>query len=930
METDRWERAQALFHDALELPPDDRAPWLAKACAHDRAMMDQVLALLRADERESVLEQGLDWVAGQVLDPPALAGRPDGEEDPGNRLTPARTVGRYRLTTLLGEGGMGVVYLAERDDLGNRVAIKLLRDATLSPARRERFASEQRTLAQLNHPGIARIHDADTLDDATPWFAMEYVDGLPITEHCERFSLPVSRRLQLFRAVCEAVQHAHGHAVIHRDLKPSNILVTSGGDVKLLDFGIAKQLEALDATADQTRTGLRMMTPAYAAPEQVRGDRVGTYTDVYALGVVLYELLTGRLPFELTGRSPAEAETIITTQEPQRPSVAAARATTGEGNASPTGDGRRPPGGRTGRAPGPSRSEWGDLDVLCLTAMHKDPQRRYHTVEALARDVDHYLAGEPLEARPDGVRYRMGKLVRRRWPELSIATIVLLTVAGLVGFYTMRLATARNAALAEAARTQRIQQFMLGLFTGGDELAGPADSLRVVTLVERGVQEAALLDRDPVVQAEVFNTLGEVFHHLGELPQADSLLQLALDRRLALFGADHPDVIQSRVSLGLLRADQARLDEAEQLIRAALDGAQHLPPDHPLLATAIAALGKTLEDRGDYKGAIPYLEEAVRLRTTPGPPTAGLAESTTELANANFYLGELDRSDTLNQRSLVMLRELYGAGHPRVADGLINLGASQHERGNYTAAETYYRQALAIIEPFYGPEHPATASAYTMLGRALVSQGRLDEAEPLLQRALAIQERVHGPVHPAVASAVNELAIVALGRERYDDAEQYFKRMVSIYEQVYGGHHQHVGVALANLASVYLTRGEPARAEPIFREALEVYLETLPPTHIYVGIARIKLGRALLRQSRYGDALKESTAGEEIVARQAAPSVSWLEAARKDIAEEREALHLPPRDHDATPASTAPTDTAPATATPDTVASTAAGQPAQL
>ncbi len=366
---------------------------------------------------------------------------------------------------------MGVVYLAEREDLGSFAAVKILRDASLSPSRRERFASEQRTLAQLDHPSIARLYDAGTLPDGTPWFVMEYVDGLPLTAYCAMRVRSVPGRLELFRAVCEAVQHAHQHAIIHRDLKPSNILVRQDGGVKLLDFGIAKQLESLEMAADQTRTGLRLMTPAYAAPEQLSGERVGIHTDIYSLGVILYELLAGRLPFDFSNQTPAEIARTLAEQEPARPSEVA-----GKGSA----------GAVTGG------SSWADLDVLCLTAMHKDPARRYRTVDALIRDVEHFLRGEPLAARPDTLGYRLGKFVRRNWRAVSVTAAGAALVIGLVIFYTVRLATARNAALAETARTQRIQGFMLDLFQGGDEVVGPAESLRVVTLVDRGVQEARI------------------------------------------------------------------------------------------------------------------------------------------------------------------------------------------------------------------------------------------------------------------------------------------------------------------------------------------------------------------------------------------------------------------------------------------------------
>ena len=378
MDSARWDRIQALFHDAADLPGDERHAFLTSACGEDRELMADVLVLIEEDTQGfPLLDGGVARISHQIFHGVAA---------------PAQ-LGRYRIKSLLGEGGMGVVYLAERDDLGHLVAIKVLRDAWMSPARRERFASEQRTLAQLNHPSIARLYDADALPDGTPWFVMEYVEGVPLTEYCARQACSIEVRLRLFRDVCEAVQHAHLHAVIHRDLKPSNILVRADGDVRLLDFGIAKQLDRFDAPVDQTRTGLRLMTPAYAAPEQIRGERVGIYTDVYSLGVVLYELLPGRLPFDVTGMTPGEAERMLLEKEPEKPSAIA-----------PKGE-----------------ASWSDLDVLCLTAMHKDSQRRYRSVEALIRDIDHYLAGEPLEARPDTWGYRAGKFVGRNRRSVTAA-----------------------------------------------------------------------------------------------------------------------------------------------------------------------------------------------------------------------------------------------------------------------------------------------------------------------------------------------------------------------------------------------------------------------------------------------------------------------------------------------------------------------------
>jgi len=397
MDAERWQRMQALFHQAAELPEANREPYLENACGEDRALMREVKALLEEDARgSSVLDRDVAQVARQVMAQPP----------------PPRQLGAYRLKSVLGEGGTGIVYLAERDDVGSVAAIKVLRDAWMSPARRERFASEQRTLAQLNHPSIARLYDAGATLDGTPWFAMEYVEGRPLTTYCRERSASATARLRLFRSVCEAVDYAHSHAVIHRDLKPSNILVRSDGVAKLLDFGIAKQLEADGSSADRTRTGLRLMTLAYASPEQIRGESLSIHTDVYSLGVVLYELMAGRLPFDPAGSATGELERMILESTALKPSEAA-RA-----------------GGEQAAPLLLGASAWADLDVLCLTAMHRDGERRYRSVEALIRDIDHYLRGQPLEARPDRFSYRAGKFLRRnKAPVLAAAAVMVAIIA---------------------------------------------------------------------------------------------------------------------------------------------------------------------------------------------------------------------------------------------------------------------------------------------------------------------------------------------------------------------------------------------------------------------------------------------------------------------------------------------------------------------
>jgi serine/threonine-protein kinase len=841
MTRERWQRIQELFHAAADVAPADRASYLERECAGDEALRLEVLGMLDKDSDSGVfLDRGVADMASRVFNR-------DGFPSDGQ-------LGCYRIVKLIGEGGMGVVYLARREDLGSVAAIKILRDAWVSPDRRQRFAAEERTLAQLNHPSIARLYDAGTLNDGTPWFAMEYVEGAPLTVYCAKRAASMDERLSLFREVCEAVRYAHLQAVIHRDLKPSNILVREDGSVRLLDFGIAKQL---DGPVDQTRTGLRMMTPAYAAPEQVTGGQVGVYTDVYALGVLLYELLAGKLPFDLSNLTPAEAAIQVTEREPEKPCGIA------------------------------------DLDILCLKAMQKAPERRYASVEALIRDIDHYRRGEPLEARPDTLRYRAGKFVRRHRRAVTAAALVAVLLVGLSVFFTVRLAIARNRALAEAQRAQRIQQFMLNLFQGGDQEAGPSNSLRVITLLDRGVEEAQTLNSEPAVQAGLYHTLGSMYQKLGKFDRADSLLSSATDETRKVFGEESAESASEMIALGLLRLDQEHLPDAEQLTRDGLAMTQrHASAGDPSIARAMVALGRVIEQRGRYDEAIKVLDEAVRLDSRRGE-TQDLASSLNELASAHFYAGRYPTADGLFQRVLDIHRRIYGPRHPLVADDLLNLGAVQLDLGYYPRAEDFDRQGLALNLAYYGPEHPQTAHNYTVLGRALVYEKRFDEAAEFLQKALAIQERVYGPDSPQAASALNELGSTALWRNQFDQAEADFSRMIEIYRKVYNNHHYLIGIALSNLAGVSIQRKQYARAEQLYREALQAYDGTLPPDSLNVGITQIKLGRALLFLKNYNDAEKYSLNGYGILTKQANPSVSYLQTARADLAEIYDALHQP-------------------------------------
>jgi serine/threonine protein kinase/Tfp pilus assembly protein PilF len=860
MDSARWEQIQTIFHQALELPESDRSSFLKTACGEDAQLAGEVDAMLRADSRDtSLLDQGLHHVAHHVLNSPTAA-------------MPHQEFGPYRLLRVLGEGGMGVVWLAQRQDAGNLVAIKFLPHAALSPARRERFTHEIKTLGKLKHPFIARLYDAGSLADGTPWFVMEYVEGVRFTDHCREKKLNVEDRLRLFRSACEAVQYAHGQEIIHRDLKPSNILVDDSGSPRLLDFGIARELRGLQTPAEQTQPGLRFMSPDYAAPEWIREGDVGFYTDVYSLGVILYEILSGQLPFD---RSQANADAQIFAD-----AIAPSTAT------------RRGP--QANLAPQLSKAAWADLDVLCLKAVHKDARQRYSSAEALIRDINHYLEGEPLEARPDSVRYRTTKFVSRNWVAVTATGAAVCLIACVIVFYTVRLTKARNSALAQAARTARIQEFMLNLFQGTDKDAGPSEDLRVVTLIDRGVPEAQSLSKEPAVQAELYQTLGTMYEKLGKLDRANTLLQASLKERGSLAYPDDSGMVRGLTALGLLRSDQGRAQEGEALVRQALALiATRDPRNRVLLAKTNSALGQVLIAAGKYDAAIAVLNHALSLQPGEGAPTPEISEILSALADAQMYRGNYSDSDALNQRALVIDRQIYGDGDPHVADDLANLAETQELWGHYAAAERYERQALSITEAWYGKDHSDTARKMARLAGTLMYEGEYRQADDLLQRALAIHQKAYGNMHLRVAHVLNLLGATANQLKKFPAAEVDFSRAAEIYRSALGDGDYRVAVAMGNLASVYLAEKNYARAEPMFRDVLRRNEKELPPGNINTAIVETKLGRTLLAERRYTEAERYTRAGYEALMKQTSPSTIFIQKARRDLAAIYEALHQP-------------------------------------
>jgi eukaryotic-like serine/threonine-protein kinase len=747
----------------------------------------------------------------------------------------ARRFGPYRLERQIGAGGMGTVYYAERaDDLFEKgVAVKVLPPGMGTDSLLQRFEAERRILARLEHPGIAGLLDGGVAEDGTPFFVLEYVDGLPIDGYCRDWGLSVEERLRLFIQVCETVDHAHRNLVVHRDLKPSNIMVTEDGRAKLLDFGIAKVLDVEEGEEDPqlTRIHGRPLTPGFASPEQVRGEMLTTSADVYSLGVLLYLLLAGRPPYSLASLTPAQAEHIICDEVPPLPSQAA----TVEGSGMPLGTDERL-----------RRRLRGDLDVIVMTALQKDPTRRYASVRAMAEDIERHLTGHPVRARPDTVGYRLSRFVRRHRTLVGAYLAVSALLAGFTGLaaYTAVTSRAQNLAISlerdraqlESQKASTVSEFLISLFGANDPDRSGGEALSALDLMERGERTAGALVHQPAVQARMLDVIGQVYTRLGRYDRAEPLFRQALDLQRALLaeaGAVGGGPARSWTGL-----------EPESGIRR--DGAADL-------AGVLVRLGDLLEKAGRREEARTYLEEAVALAEAADAPLV-LADGLNDLGLVQYGIGEYAAAEDSHRAALALRREHLGDRHERTGASLQNLALvlSAVDRGE--EAEAAYREALEIYGEYFQEENTAVAIALNGLGRLLMERGEYGEAEPLLAEALRIQRIRLGPRHPNVALVLNDVAAARARQGDFAGAEESFREALSIREEVLGPDHPYVAISLNNLSFTLFRQGKLEESLPLRVRAYELALDRLGNAHDNTGVFAHNLGEVLERLGRVQEA----------------------------------------------------------------------------
>jgi len=792
----RSPRAGDLFADALEIPAAERGAWLDSRCRGDAALRREVESLLNAHAAAG------DFLAAHALDEdrdePAggAAVRLEDLDHEADDLTGHR-VGAYRLLRPIGSGGMSRVWLGERvaGDFEQTVAVKVIMRGMASDHVLRRFRQERRVLAGLEHPHIARLIDGGSTADGRPYLVMEYVDGRPIDAYCRDERLDLAARLKLFRTVCEAVRHAHGRLVVHRDLKPSNILVTADGRVKLLDFGIAKVLRSEDdeTGADLTLAQQRLLTPRYASPEQIRGEAVTTATDVYSLGVLLYELLTEHPPYDLPSTSARAAERVICETEPRRPSLVA-----------------------------PERENLkhalaGDLDTIVLKALHKDPRRRYESVEQFAEDLRRYDEGLPVLARPDTARYRAGKFVRRNLPAVVAGGLVVLALAGATivsTAHSMRSERARAEAETQRRTAARVSAFLQDLITMGDPVAVQSDSsLTVAAAIERAAEriDAELAD-EPEVAAALNETVARTYLGLGRLHEAERHAAAALALRRGL-GADGP-------SAG--RAAQA------------------------LIGTTLLA-GRVWRQLGNHAAADSLLRGVLPVAMElDGGRDPLAADVLRQLADVNLSLGDQEEARRLAAAAIRRREASSGDQAEALALDHNSLGLILVHAGEPAAAREHLREALRLMTEARDGDHTYVGQINANLGWALTHEGRWEEAIPHLETALARYDGILTAGHPHVLAARGNLARAYQMAGRWDEAERLHREVIEGYRSRYGDRHENVAHCLNNYALMLEEAGrDPEAAAALYDEAREIYQERLGAEHPWTAIARHNRARAL-------------------------------------------------------------------------------------
>jgi serine/threonine-protein kinase len=726
-----WRRVEAIFHAAEALPREEQEHFLDQECGDDEALRREVASLLA-------------WTT-ESADFTDLAVQPHRQMAAEiTSRSPGETLGPYRVLEELGAGGMGSVFLAERadDQYRMQVAVKVIRPGLDTPDLVDRMRQERQILANLNHPYIAHLLDGGTTEDGAPFVVMEYVDGVPIDRYCDDHALSIRQRIALFLKVCDAAHYAHRNLIIHRDLKPSNLLVTTDGTPKLLDFGIAKVLnpDTFPQEMSQTQAGAWMLTPQYASPEQIRGEELTTSSDIYSLGILLYRLLSGAVPYRLEGKSMGAVERIVCERAIPAPSEMAPQSE--------------------------KRLLRGDLDSIVLKALEKDPEQRYASVERLADDLRRHLAGLPVSVRGTVFGYRARRFLRRHRTAFLTAMAVFLLLVLVITFYTIRLKQERDEARRLADQLRHFTDFIEEVVKNSDPSETQAREVTVREMVEAMVHRNQALDDEPALRAAVMHEVGGLYRSLALYSEAETQLREALEIRRRLHPAPHLEVADSANDLGEVLYFAGQLEEAEALITEAWQLRRRLlDPADPLTVNSQNNLAAVLEARGEYDRAEPIFRAVLAQRQAHNAaPNVETAEALNNLAAVRWSQGALGEAETLYRQALSIKTQLYEAPHRDIATAMNNLAALLSDREDHPAARDLFQQALDMNRALYGDRHPFVSRGLNRLAGEQRALDDLPGAEASYREALRLHREI-APDDPRIGRWLVELAAFLVERQ---------------------------------------------------------------------------------------------------------------------------------------------------------------------
>ena len=805
----RKRRAFALLRDVLDLPDDERTQAIVRHCGDDVALASEVRALL-AVERTSLLDGAASDIAVRLAeDDVAVDDLPQGTN-----------VGGWTIVRPLGSGGMGTVYLAERagDGYVQQGALKQIKRGMDSVAVLARFRRERQILSRLVHPHIAHLLDGGLSADGRPYFVMEYIDGEPLSQWLARAQPDLDARVATFLTICDAIAHAHHTLVVHRDIKPDNVLIDANGQPRLLDFGIAKLLEN-DAEDERTGTASQFVSRAYAAPEQLRGELATTATDIFQLGELLFELLTGArfAPPPTSALSSWLVRAHASTDPTNRNAI-------------------------------PSRALQGDAAIIVARATDTEPQRRYTTVEALARDVHAWRDGHPIAARPDTATYRLRRFVGRHRFATAAAMFALVAIIGgalIVGWQA-------RVAAAESRLARSAQAFLTSVFDASAPDAAAGNRVTARELLDRGSERIQHdLTDQPRLRGEMLLTLGSLYRQLGQLPQAEQLLGEA-PTTLAEVGPRSDSAIRAQIEFSIAMRESGELDQSEH----ALDAAFALEPNPELHSRALAERGLLREKQGRFDDGLVDARAALAIDTSRGDSARGDQARDRQIEAFNLgRLGKFDEAAKVFEQALATARAVYGREDTRVALMLNDYGVALAEKGRSKEAEVSMRESLDIRRKRLGNDHPAVAESLQVLGATLRAQGRLDESQVAQEEALKIQRAAFGDKHVLVANTLNSLGMLDFSRRKPASAEPLFREALAIYRERGESDSAPATATANNEATVLIQLGRYAEAEPLARHSLDVHLKLVGEQHPFVMSDLNTLAQLEMRRDRFDAAV---------------------------------------------------------------------------